>query len=144
MTSTGWYRWDGADLLLDIKVQTRAGRDGFAAPHDGRLRVRLTAAPVDGRANRHLTAWLAGQFGVAKAAICIESGLTAPRKRVRIRMPSRIPDTLGALHDSWHGRRPVGIRGSPVGSPQILDRGEICRLYCAQASAGSHPAVWTK
>lgn len=94
MNTRDWYRWDGPDLVLELKLQPRASRDGFAEPQSGRLRVRVTAPPVDGRANAHLTAWLARQFGVARSAVSIESGQTSPLKRVRVQSPARLPAPL--------------------------------------------------
>ena len=44
-----WARWEGPDLVLQIRVQPRAARDAFV-PEDERLRVRITAPPVDGAA----------------------------------------------------------------------------------------------
>jgi uncharacterized protein (TIGR00251 family) len=90
----GWCRWDGPDLLLMLKLQPRASRDAFAEAQDGRLRVRITAPPVEGRANAHLLAWLARQFGVARSAVSIETGHASTLKRVRIRAPRRLPDIL--------------------------------------------------
>lgn len=90
-----WYRWDGGDLLLSLKLQPRASRDAFAEPWDDRLRIRVTAPPVDGQANARLIAWLAGQFGVARSAIQIEAGRTSPLKRVRVSSPKRLPDVPG-------------------------------------------------
>ena len=86
-----WYRWDGSDLLLDLKLQPRARQDAFGEPLGGRLRVRLTAPPVDGKANDHLVSWLARQFDVARSAVSIVSGRTSPLKCVRIRSPGRLP-----------------------------------------------------
>ena len=94
MSTADWYRWEGGDLLLDLKVQPRASRDGFAAPQQDRLRVRITAPPVDGQANAHLIGWLAKQFGVARSAVSVESGETSRMKRIRIRSPGRLPDLV--------------------------------------------------
>ncbi len=91
MTAATWYRWDGEDLLLQLKLQPRAGRDAFAGVHNDRLRVRVVAPPVDGQANAHLTAWLAKQFGVGRNAVTIESGQTSSLKRVRVASPNRLP-----------------------------------------------------
>lgn len=89
-----WYRWDGADLVLQLKLQPRASRDAFAGLQHDRLRVQLSAPPVDGKANTHLIAWLARQFGVAKSAVSIEAGETGRVKRVRVRQPTQIPDII--------------------------------------------------
>lgn len=97
MTAPDWYRWDHGDLLLRLKLQPKASCDAFAGPQNDRLRVRITAPPVDGQANAHLVTWLARQFGVTRAAVIIESGTASPHKRIRIRHPARIPDVLDGL-----------------------------------------------
>lgn len=80
----GAVRWDGADLILQLRVQPRASRDGLERWGEG-LKLRLTAPPVDGKANRHLIQYLAKCLGVPKSAVVIEAGDTGRDKRVRIR-----------------------------------------------------------
>ena len=89
-----WYRWDGADLLLKLKLQPGSRQDAFAGQQEDRMRVRVTAPPVDGKANNRLLAWLAKQFAVSKTSVSIESGHSSPLKRVRIKNPGRIPDCM--------------------------------------------------
>ena len=60
------YRWEGADLILQVRAQPRAGRDEWAGLLDDRFRVRITAPPVDGQANARLREFLATLFGVAE------------------------------------------------------------------------------
>lgn len=86
-----WYRWDGTDLILHLHIQPRAARDELAGPHGDALKLRLTAPPVDGRANEHLRAYLAGLCGVAKSAVTVIAGEGARSKRVRITAPRRLP-----------------------------------------------------
>ena len=89
-----WYRWDGDDLVLTLKVQPRASRDEFAGPHGEQLRVRITAPPVDGRANAHLMRFLAAAFGVPPAGVRLERGETGRDKVVRVMRPQRFPEPL--------------------------------------------------
>lgn len=89
-----WYRWDGEDLILDLHIQPRASRDGIAGEHGSRLKVRLTAPPVDGKANRHLLKFLAGLFGVANRDVSLLSGDTGREKRVRIHRPQQLPPAI--------------------------------------------------
>ena len=96
----GWYRWEGRDLLLQLKLQPRSSRDEFAGPHDDRLRVRITAPPVGGKANEHLVAWLARQFGVGKSSVVVEAGQTSRLKRVRISAPARVPAIITPAQSS--------------------------------------------
>jgi uncharacterized protein (TIGR00251 family) len=51
---------------------------------DGRLRVRLAARAVEGRANRELCRFLAATVGVAPSAVAIGAGQSGRAKTVRI------------------------------------------------------------
>ncbi|QEY60761.1 YggU family protein [Metapseudomonas lalkuanensis] len=90
-----WYRWAGEDLILDCHLQPKASRDEFAGLHGERLKIRLTAPPVEGKANAHLMAFLAEAFGVAKSQVSLESGELNRQKRVRIQRPRTLPDLPG-------------------------------------------------
>lgn len=61
-----------------------AKRTGADGRHDGVLRVRLNAPPVEGKANEVLVAWLAGELGVPKRAVTLLRGQTARRKLLEI------------------------------------------------------------
>ena len=89
-----WYRWDGDDLILHLRIQARAGRDGFAAVVDECLKVRIAAAPVEGKANARLISFLAHEFGAAKSNVVLLQGHKGKTKVVRIRAPARTPAGL--------------------------------------------------
>lgn len=82
-------RQDG-DLLLRLRIQPRASRDELIW-QDERLRLRITAPPVDGKANAHLCAYLAKLFGVPRGQVELLSGESSRDKRVRIRQPRKLP-----------------------------------------------------
>ncbi|GLZ85206.1 UPF0235 protein [Metapseudomonas resinovorans] len=82
-------------MILDCHLQPKASRDEFAGLHGERLKIRLTAPPVEGRANAHLMAFLAEAFGVAKSQVSLESGELNRQKRVRIQRPRTLPDLPG-------------------------------------------------
>ncbi|HRD65878.1 MAG TPA: DUF167 family protein [Candidatus Competibacter sp.] len=91
------YRWDGADLILNVRVQPRASRDEWLAPRDDRIGVRIVAPPVDGKANAHLREFLATLFGVAKSQVTLLAGETGRDKRLRIAGPRRLPPGIEPL-----------------------------------------------
>ena len=71
--------------LLHVRVQPRAARAGIAGGRpDGALGVRVTAAPVDGRANAAVGALLAGALGVRVSAVEIVRGASGRDKYVRV------------------------------------------------------------
>lgn len=84
-------RWDGDDLVLQVRVQPRASRDDVVGMEGGGFKVRVTAAPVGGEANTRLVRLLAEAFGVPRSRIRIEAGASARLKRVRIQAPNRLP-----------------------------------------------------
>ncbi|MEX6501913.1 DUF167 family protein [Pseudomonas zhanjiangensis] len=89
-----FYRWDGEDLVLACHLQPKASRDEFAGLHGERLKIRLSAPPVDGKANAQLLAFLAAEFAVSKHQVSLESGQQSRQKRVRIKRPARLPECL--------------------------------------------------
>lgn len=85
---------EGDDLLLVIHAQPGAKQSAFAGLHGDALKVRLAAPALEGRANRELCRFLAGEFGVAISAVTVLSGETGRRKRVRVVRPVRWPAAL--------------------------------------------------
>jgi uncharacterized protein (TIGR00251 family) len=75
---------DGA-LVLDVLVQPRASREAVGPVVGDRLKVSVTAPPVDGEANDAVIRALAAAFGVARAAVELVHGESSRRKTVRIR-----------------------------------------------------------
>ena len=73
-----------SELILDIRVIPRASKTQIVGMHDGALKVRIAAPPVDGAANAELVKLLAKAFGVSKSSIEIISGETSKTKRIRI------------------------------------------------------------
>ena len=57
----------------------------MAGEHDGALKIRIAAAPVEGAANRELVRFLAKSFKVTQRDIEIVSGAAARTKVVRIK-----------------------------------------------------------
>jgi hypothetical protein len=71
-------------VILDLHVQPGAKRSEFAGKHGGRIKLRLAAPAVEGKANEALVEFLAGYFGVPKRNVRIASGLKSRQKRVVI------------------------------------------------------------
>jgi len=86
-----WYHWEGDDLLLSLRIQPRSGRDEFVAVYGDQYKVRITAAPVDGKANAHLIRFLAKAFGVGRADVRLIKGESSRSKGVRITTPGKLP-----------------------------------------------------
>ena len=67
-----------------VRVQPRASRDEIVGEYQGGLKIRLTAPPVDDRANEALRKLLASRLKVPLAAVRIASGERSRTKRVEV------------------------------------------------------------
>ena len=88
------FRWDGNTLVLEVRLAPRAGANAIVGVRNGRLRIRVSAAPVDNAANRKMIALLADELGVAKSRVHLLAGAGKRDKRVAIDAPRRSPDWL--------------------------------------------------
>jgi uncharacterized protein (TIGR00251 family) len=71
-------------VTFAVRVVPRASGNEIAGIHGDALKVRLTAPPVEGRANEDLIAFLAHRLGVRKSQVEIVAGATSRRKMIRI------------------------------------------------------------
>ncbi len=97
------YLTETADgVILALVVQPRSSKNQLAGCHDGALKVRLTAPPVDGSANKCCCAFLAKLLGVPARDLEIISGATSRHKRVLVSglCHADIVERLGVKNDT--------------------------------------------
>ena len=88
----------GDAVWLAVSVQPNAKRTAADGLHDGALRVRLCAPPVDGKANQLLIEWVADELGLPKRAVRLVRGDTSRRKWLAVDAPvARVEAWLGTL-----------------------------------------------
>jgi hypothetical protein len=81
--------------LLMVVVTPNARRTGADGLHDGALRVRLAAPPVEGQANERLVEWLARELGLPRKAVQVLHGAASRRKQVQLEIePARVAGWL--------------------------------------------------
>jgi uncharacterized protein len=80
-----FFSWKDDKLLLQVHLQPRSSRNSILGLHANRIKIALTAAPVDNKANECLIDFLADYFAVKKSAITIIKGQTSRNKMVSIR-----------------------------------------------------------
>jgi len=73
-----------AGVVLRVHVQTRASRDEIVGSHGDLLKVRITAAPIAGEANKHLLKFLAKKLKISQGQLSIKSGATSKKKSISI------------------------------------------------------------
>jgi uncharacterized protein (TIGR00251 family) len=77
-------REDARGVTFAVRIVPRASRSEIVGEHDGALRIRIAAPPVEGAANRELTRLLAKQFKVPQTSVEIISGTSSKHKTIRI------------------------------------------------------------
>ncbi|ABM24164.1 MULTISPECIES: DUF167 family protein YggU [Shewanella] len=85
------------DLLLNLYIQPKASRDQIVGLHGDELKVAITAPPIDGKANAHLSKYLAKAFKVPKSDVYIIKGELGRHKQIRIVTPKLIPPEVSEL-----------------------------------------------
>lgn len=88
------FQWQGDVLILNLHVQPKASKDEWSGLHGERIKLRIKASPIDGKANAHLLRFIAGEFGVSKSACKLLSGESGRDKRVAISAPRQFPECL--------------------------------------------------
>jgi uncharacterized protein (TIGR00251 family) len=73
-----------ATVLIAVHVQPKASRNAVTGIYGESLKIAVTTAPVDGKANKAVIAFLAKSLGLAKRDVELHSGQTSRRKIFRI------------------------------------------------------------
>jgi uncharacterized protein len=73
-----------ANAEIAVRLQPRASRAAVMGERGGRIVVRVTAPPVDGRANAALCALIAEHAGVPRGRVSVVQGQAARDKVVRV------------------------------------------------------------
>ena len=71
-------------VTFQVRVIPGASKNEVAGIQDGALKVRLTAPPVEGKANRACVEFLAGLLGLRRSALAITSGEKSRKKTVSV------------------------------------------------------------
>ncbi len=85
-------------LVVPVRVQPRGSRSEIQGVKDGRLRIKTTAPPADGRANKDVIRQLANEFGVPPSRVALKSGVSQRNKTFEISTPAVMPSWLRDLN----------------------------------------------
>ncbi|MDY6831617.1 MAG: DUF167 domain-containing protein [Thermodesulfobacteriota bacterium] len=79
-------------LCFPLLVAPRSSKNMVVGAHDNALKIKITAPPVEGRANEMCVAFLSRILGIPKTSISITAGAASKRKEVCLALP---PDAAG-------------------------------------------------
>lgn len=75
---------DPGSFVLAVRVQPRSSKEEVAGVAEGVVRIRLTAPPVEGKANEALVRFLSKALDIPKNRIELVAGDTGRNKLVRV------------------------------------------------------------
>ena len=75
---------DGPDVLIRVKAVPGASHEEIVGPLGDRLKVRVSAPPEGGRANKAVCALIARALGVKPIQVSIEAGRSSVKKTIRV------------------------------------------------------------
>lgn len=84
-------------LTLNCHVQPGAKRTGLNGLHNDRLKIQLSAPPVDGKANKSLIEYLSKLCARPRSNVMIYQGKSSPFKTVKIEGMKAVPQQLISL-----------------------------------------------
>jgi len=104
-----WIKQSSKGLRVTIRATPGSSRSEISGADDNWLKVRLKAAPVDGKANKELINFIAKLAKVPKSSVDICSGKNSRLKRIEIR-GIQIQDFINRMKEI-HGTKnfPAGV-----------------------------------
>lgn len=98
-----WASLKNGQLRLSLKVQPNARRSEVSGPADGYLKVQVTAAAEDGKANNALIKLLAKRWKVAPGRFSLISGAKSRQKVIEVAdVDQRLFDDISAIEETMH------------------------------------------
>ncbi len=84
-------------VVISVQVQPRSSRSAVEGVVGEFVKVKLTSAPVDNRANRELVELISDRLGVSKKEVEIIGGEKGRKKRILVKglSPSEVKNRLG-------------------------------------------------
>ncbi|UXR64980.1 DUF167 family protein [Bdellovibrio bacteriovorus] len=71
-------------VRLHLFIQPKASKNEVVGPHNGELKVKITAPPIDGRANEGLIEFMSDLFDIPKRDVVLVKGDTGRHKVVEL------------------------------------------------------------
>ncbi len=89
-----FYKWREKDLILYVQIQPKSSKDEVVGILGENLKIKITAPPIDGKANEHLCRFIAKVFNVSKSQVSILKGETSKIKTLLIKQPQQLPNWI--------------------------------------------------
>lgn len=94
-----FYKWQEQDLILYVQIQPKSSKDEVVGVLGDNLKIKITAPPVDGKANAYLCHFISKIFDVPKSQVSILKGKTNKIKTLLIKQPQQLPNWITEKHE---------------------------------------------
>lgn len=88
------YKWQEKDLILHVQIQPKSSKDEVVGVLGDNLKIKITAPPVDGKANAYLCSFISKIFDVSKSQVIVLKGETSKIKTLLIKQPQQLPNWI--------------------------------------------------
>jgi len=89
-----FFKWEGADFMLHLHVQPNAKKDVWIGKYGENIKARITALPIEKKANEHLLKFLTKSFAVPVSQVVLLKGESRRMKRIKIMNSHHLPENL--------------------------------------------------
>ncbi len=89
MEEKPYYYWRKNLLFLEVYVKPNASRNAIVGRHGERLKISITAPPIENQANQELIKFLAKYLEVSKSQINVSKGTQSRNKLIAINSPAK-------------------------------------------------------
>ncbi len=72
------------DIIFKVYLQPRSSKNEIVGPYRDGMKVKVTAPPIEGKANEALVRFLAKEFGIPSSCIEILKGHHSREKTLKI------------------------------------------------------------
>lgn len=93
----GWCAAIPGGVRLAVQIQPNAKKTEVVGVLDDALKIKLQAAPIEGKANEALVRYIAEVLSVPRSAVEITHGQTNKRKLIAVTAAGMTPERAAAL-----------------------------------------------
>jgi uncharacterized protein (TIGR00251 family) len=71
-------------FIIECYIQPQSSKNELVGLYNGKLKIKITAPPVDGKANECLIKFLSKELKISQSNVMITQGLTGRNKRISL------------------------------------------------------------
>ena len=83
-------------VIIELKIIPNSSKNGFVMPEspDSPIKLKVTAQPIENKANKAVIEYLSKYFKIPKTSICVLKGETSKEKTILLKTTDTTKITL--------------------------------------------------